>query len=115
METPTAPIYCTYRITNLVARATAKASELSSEELQAGGKRLVAFVERHRPAVVAIAGITAYRTAFGVRKAELGRQPESFAGSELWVVPNPSGLNAHETIDTLAVAYRAPAIAAGVV
>jgi TDG/mug DNA glycosylase family protein len=102
-------------ITNLVARATAKASELSAAEMQAGGERLVAFVERHRPAVVAIAGITAYRVAFGVRRAVLGRQPEPFAGSELWIVPNPSGLNAHETIDTLAAAYRAPAEAAGVV
>ena len=102
-------------ITNLVARATAKASELSMEELRAGGERLVAFVERHRPVVVAIAGITAYRTAFGIRRAELGRQPEPIAGSALWIVPNPSGLNAHETIDTLAVAYRAPAEAAGVV
>jgi TDG/mug DNA glycosylase family protein len=102
-------------ITNLVARATARASELSPEELRAGGERLVAFVERHRPVVVAIAGITAYRAAFGVRRAVLGRQPEPFAGSELWIVPNPSGLNAHETIDTLAAAYRAPAVAAGVV
>jgi TDG/mug DNA glycosylase family protein len=102
-------------ITNLVNRATTKASELSAEELRSGGERLVAFVERHRPAVVAIAGITAYRTAFGVRRAELGRQPEPFAGAELWIVPNPSGLNAHETIDTLAAAYRAPAVAAGVV
>jgi TDG/mug DNA glycosylase family protein len=101
-------------ITNLVARATAKASELSPAELRTGGERLAAFVERHRPAVVAIAGITAYRTAFGVRRADLGRRPEPFAGAELWIVPNPSGLNAHETIDTLAVAYRAPAEAAGV-
>jgi double-stranded uracil-DNA glycosylase len=102
-------------ITNLVARATAKASELSAAELRTGGERLVKFVERHRPVVVAIAGITAYRAAFGVRRADLGRQPEPFADAELWIVPNPSGLNAHETIDTLAVAYRAPAEAAGVV
>ena len=59
-------------ITNLVARATAKASELSAAELRAGGERLVAFVERHRPAVVAVAGITAYRAAFGVRRADAG-------------------------------------------
>jgi double-stranded uracil-DNA glycosylase len=102
-------------ITNLVNRATSKAAELSAAELLAGGERLVAFVERHRPAVVAIAGITAYRTAFGVRRAALGRQPKLLAGAELWIVPNPSGLNAHETIDTLAAAYRAPAEAAGVV
>jgi TDG/mug DNA glycosylase family protein len=102
-------------ITNLVARATARASELSPAELRAGGHRLVAFVEHHRPVVVAVAGITAYRAAFGVRRAALGPQPESLAGSELWIVPNPSGLNAHETIETLATAYRAPAEAAGVI
>ena len=75
----------------------------------------MAFVEQHRPVVVAVAGVTAYRAAFGDRRAALGRQPEPFAGAELWIVPNPSGLNAHETIDTLAAAYRAPAEAAGVV
>ena len=102
-------------ITNVVARATAKASELSSAELCAGGQRLAGFVEQHRPAVVAIAGITAYRTAFGDRVAQPGRQPGSFVGAELWIVPNPSGLNAHETIDTLAASYRAPALAAGII
>ena len=102
-------------ITNLVQRATVRASELSEAELRAGGERLVAFVEQHRPVVVAVAGVTAYRAAFGDRRAALGRQPEPFAGAELWIVPNPSGLNAHETIDTLAAAYRAPAEAAGVV
>jgi TDG/mug DNA glycosylase family protein len=102
-------------ITNIVSRATARASELSTAELRTGGERLVTFVEHHRPAVVAIAGITAYRAAFGIRLAELGRQPEPFAGAELWIVPNPSGLNAHATIDTLAAAYRAPAVAAGVI
>ena len=101
-------------ITNLVARATAKASELTAAELRAGGERLRALVAEHRPAVVAVAGITAYRTAFAARDARPGRQPEPFVGAELWVVPNPSGLNAHETVDTLADAYRAPARAAGI-
>ena len=64
--------------------------------------------------MVAILGITAYRQAFGVRKAALGRQPEPFEGAELWVVPNPSGLNAHETIASLTEAYAEPARAAGV-
>ena len=100
-------------ITNLVARATAKASELSVDELREGGVRLRRFVEEHRPAVVAVAGITAYRSAFGVRDAVAGRQPARFEGAELWVVPNPSGLNAHETVESLAAAYRAPAEAAG--
>jgi TDG/mug DNA glycosylase family protein len=102
-------------ITNLVARATPRAAELSPAELVEGAAHLVRFVEAHRPRVVAVAGISAYRLAFEEPKAVLGRQPEGLAGAELWVVPNPSGLNAHETIDTLAAAYRAPAVAAGIV
>ena len=102
-------------ITNVVARATSKASELSVAELRAGGERLRVFVRDHAPRVVALAGITAYRAAFGDAKARLGRQQERFEGAELWIVPNPSGLNAHETIASLAAAYREPAIAAGVV
>lgn len=102
-------------ITNLVNRATARASELTADELRAGGERLVGFVEEHGPRVVAVAGVTAYRVAFGERRAGLGPQPVGLAGAALWIVPNPSGLNAHETIDTLAAAYRAPAEAAGVV
>jgi len=70
-------------------------------------------VAHHRPNVVAVAGITAYRDAFGRPKATMGRQDETLGGVELWVVPNPSGLNAHETVDSLAEAYRAPALAAG--
>ncbi len=101
-------------ITNLVRRATARADELDAEELRAGGEQLAALVAETRPRVVAVAGITAYRSAFGQKKAVLGLQPEPFAGAELWVVPNPSGLNAHETIATLAVAYAEPARAAGI-
>lgn len=108
-------------ITNLVRRATARASELSREELREGGERLLRFVADHRPAVVAIAGISAYRDAFGARGAALGRQPDTldsaahWSGAALWAVPNPSGLNAHETVATLAAAYAAPAAEAGVV
>ena len=102
-------------ITNLVRRATARASELTDDELRAGGLELEATVARVRPRVVAIAGVTAYRTAFGRRKAVLGRQPEPLAGAELWIVPNPSGLNAHETVTSLAVAYGEAAEAAGVI
>ena len=102
-------------VTNLVARATARADELSAAELRRGGATLVRHVEGWRPAVVAVAGITAYRAAFGVRAAVPGRQAEPIGGAELWVVPNPSGLNAHDTVATLAVAYRAAAEAAGVV
>ncbi|WP_296606897.1 mismatch-specific DNA-glycosylase [Nocardioides sp.] len=102
-------------ITNIVRRATARASELTDEELRAGGLELVETVRRTSPRVVAIAGITAYRTAFGRRGAVLGRQPEALEGAELWVVPNPSGLNAHETVDSLAAAYADAARAAGVI
>lgn len=102
-------------ITNLVRRATARADELTATELREGGERLRATVRDARPQVVAIAGITAYRSAFGVRRATVGEQPERFEGARLWVVPNPSGLNAHETIDSLAAAYAEPARAAGII
>nr|WP_246280378.1 mismatch-specific DNA-glycosylase [Nocardioides daedukensis] len=102
-------------ITNLVRRATARADELDREELRRGGQELAAFVARHRPKVVAIAGITAYRTAFSVPKALAGEQPGGLSGARLWVVPNPSGLNAHETIASLAAKYAEPARAAGVI
>ncbi len=100
-------------ITNLASRATAKASELTATELRTGGEQLRRLVRTRRPAVVAVAGITAYRQAFGERTAQVGRQPEPFEGAELWVVPNPSGLNAHETTASLAQAYAGPAAAAG--
>jgi len=102
-------------ITNVVRRATARADELTDDELRTGGQRLEALVARVHPRVVALAGITAYRSAFGRRKAKLGRQEETLGGAELWVVPNPSGLNAHETVATLATAYAATARAAGVI
>lgn len=101
-------------ITNLVARATARADELTADELQEGGERLRALVAGRRPGVVAVAGITAYRTAFGRRTARAGEQPEGWGDSRVFVVPNPSGLNAHETVDTLAAAYAEAALAAGV-
>ena len=105
-------------ISNVVHRATARADELSKAELVAGGADLQALVRRLRPRVVAIAGITAYRAAFGLPKAVPGLQPAEMASpwgdAEIWVVPNPSGLNAHETVASLAVAYAAAARAAGV-
>ena len=101
--------------TNIVRRATAKASELSNAELKEGGAELFSLVARRKPAVVAIAGITAYRTAFNRPKAKQGLQPEPLAGAALWVVPNPSGLNAHETVPTLAAAYAEAARAAGLI
>lgn len=102
-------------ITNLVNRATSRAAELGGRELQEGVGRLEQFVAEHRPPVVAVAGITAYRTAFRRRGAGPGRQPEALAGRSLWVVPNPSGLNAHETVESLADAYRSVARMAGIV
>ena len=101
-------------ITNLVNRATARADELGPAELRAGRIRLAELVGHHHPQVVAVAGITAYRTAFGRPSARGGEQADLLAGAALWVVPNPSGLNAHETLDSLAEAYAAPARAAGV-
>jgi TDG/mug DNA glycosylase family protein len=102
-------------ITNLVNRATVRADQLGADELRAGAALLEAVAASVRPVVVAVAGITAYRTAFGRRTAALGRQPERIADSELWVVPNPSGLNAHDTIDTLAAWFHRVGEAAGVV
>lgn len=102
-------------ITNVVARASARADELDDTELVAGRERLERLVDQHRPRVVALLGITSYRVAFAEKRARPGRQDRMIAGAEVWVVPNPSGLNAHETVDSLAVAYRAAAEAAGVV
>lgn len=98
-------------LTNLVGRATVRADELSREELRAGGARLVARLAELRPRVVAIAGITAFRTAFSRPHARLGEQdpagiPGWPDGVQLWVVPQPSGLNAHENIDSLAAKWR---------
>ena len=102
-------------ITNLVPRATARADELTAEELRDGATRLADHVARWRPSVVAVAGVSAYRQAFGRPKATLGRQPDDLAGAELWVVPNPSGLNAHHNLQALAAAYAEAARAAGVI
>jgi double-stranded uracil-DNA glycosylase len=102
-------------ISNLVARATARADELSRAELREGARRLDARMERLGPRVVVIVGLTAYRQGFDRPRAESGKQLESVGGAQLWVVPNPSGLNAHDTPATLAAAYAAPARAAGVI
>ena len=93
-------------ITNLVARATAQAAELDSAELQAGGEHLATLVREYRPRIVAIAGVTAYRTAFGHPKASTGPQPERLGGARAWVVPNPSGLNAWWTTPKIVEAFR---------
>lgn len=101
-------------ITNLVPVATARADELSASQLRAGGERLRKVVRRVQPAVVAMLGITSFRKAFGRRDITLGDSGETFEGAALWVLGNPSGLNAHETVDSLADWYRRAAVAAGV-
>jgi TDG/mug DNA glycosylase family protein len=88
-------------LTNLAGRATAAADELNEAELVAGAQRLVRKVRRYRPGWVAFLGISAYQTAFG-RKARLGRQAETLGESAVWVLPNPSGLNAHYQLADLA-------------
>jgi TDG/mug DNA glycosylase family protein len=93
-------------LTNLVARATAAASELADEELLAGRRRLARKVERYAPRIVAVLGIGAYRTAFARPAAEPGRQAEPLGSSLLWVLPNPSGLNAHYQLAELASAFQ---------
>lgn len=96
-----------YGITNLVPRSTAAAAELGPEELQAGRRRLLRKVRRYRPRWVAILGIGAFRTAFGDRAAAFGRQPGALGSVGLWVLPNPSGLNANHQLRDLARAFRA--------
>jgi double-stranded uracil-DNA glycosylase len=94
-------------ITNLVARATARADELSDDELRAGVPRLEELVARWRPPVVAVLGVTAYRVAFSRPKAVVGRQPDTLAGAIGWVLPNPSGLNTHYQQAALTAEYAA--------
>jgi double-stranded uracil-DNA glycosylase len=93
-------------LTNVVARPSARADELTREELRLGGATLTALVERYAPRFVAIVGITAYRGAFDRPKATFGEQPDGLAGARLWVLPNPSGLNAHYQLPALAAAFR---------
>jgi TDG/mug DNA glycosylase family protein len=92
-------------ITNVVARATARASELTPEEIHAGGRLLTAKVAMLRPRWLAVVGITVYRTAFGRPGATEGPQPGTVGGSRVWVLPNPSGLNAHWTLPSLAAEF----------
>lgn len=96
-----------YGITNLVARATATADELAAAELVAGRRRLEAKVRKYAPRVVAVLGIGAYRTAFAQKAAVLGEQPLLLARAAVWVLPNPSGLNAHYQLADLARHFRA--------
>lgn len=95
-----------YGITNVVARATASADLLTKQEIVAGGERLRAKVLRYRPRILAVLGVGAYRTAFNQPKAGVGRQEERMGNTLLWVLPNPSGLNANYQADALARLFR---------
>jgi len=95
-----------FGITNLVNRTTARAAELTAEELRQGAARLLVTTQRQPPAFVAILGISTYRTAFDRRVATLGRQQETLGPSVLWVLPNPSGLNAHYQLPALTALFR---------
>ena len=93
-------------ITNVVARATAAADALTQEELRAGGRALERKVHRYKPRYLAIVGIGAYRTAFDRPRAKLGLQPEIIGETKIWVLPNPSGLNANYQPTQLAELFR---------
>ncbi len=94
-------------ITNLVGRATAAASEVSVAELREGAVQLEAKVAKLRPRCVVVLGLQAYRTAFLRTGAVIGRQPELLAGARLWLLPNPSGLQAHYQLQEMTEMYRA--------
>ncbi|GAA1700206.1 G/U mismatch-specific DNA glycosylase [Streptomyces yatensis] len=92
-------------ITNVVARASARADELSDEEYREGGRILAEKVLRLRPRWLAVAGVTAYRVAFGDKKAKIGPQTRTIGDTRIWALPNPSGLNAHWTLPAMAEEY----------
>jgi TDG/mug DNA glycosylase family protein len=92
-------------ITNVVDRASARADELTRAEFAAGGEQLVQKVLANEPKWLAVVGVTAYRDAFGERKAAMGRQQRLIGSTRVWILPNPSGLNAHYTLPKLAAAF----------
>ncbi len=100
-------------ITNIVNRTTAAASELSKQQLTAGGRRLAAKIKRLNPRVVVFLGIDAYRVAYGARKIAVGPQPAAIGAARIWVLPNPSGLNAHYRLKDFAALFRCLAAVAG--
>jgi TDG/mug DNA glycosylase family protein len=93
-------------ITNVAPRATAQAAELTADELREGAARLAGLAQRRRPRFVAIAGVTAYRTAFARPKAAIGPQADRIGPAAVWILPNPSGLNASWTLPRLTGAFR---------
>lgn len=95
-----------YGLTNIVERATARADELDTQDLVSGHQQLAVKVQHYQPRFLAILGISAYRTAFKQPKAAMGQQDGTFDGAKLWVLPNPSGLNAHYQLPDLQRVYR---------
>ncbi len=102
-----------YGITNLVMRTTATADELSLEEFREGGRKLTAKVRRYKPGFLAVLGLGAYRVGFGQSKAKIGRQGQKIGETWIWVLPNPSGLNAHYQAKELARLFSELKVAAG--
>ena len=98
-------------ITNLVNRSTRTAAEVRDEELRSGALALTSLVETYRPRAVAVLGLGASRRAFQTRHAQVGRQPADVGPSQLWVLPNPSGINAYYTIPRLVELFRQVAVA----
>ena len=92
-------------ITNVVDKPSARADELTKAELVAGGENLVTKVLKYQPRWLAVVGVTAYRDAFNERKATMGEQARRIGETRVWILPNPSGLNAHYTLPKLAAAY----------
>ena len=95
-----------YGLTNLVDYASARADELSIQQLQQGAEQLTSRIRRYRPAFVAMLGISAYSVAFGWKDVQLGRQRLRICDSKVWILPSPSGLNAHYQPDALAELFR---------
>ncbi|WUH15728.1 G/U mismatch-specific DNA glycosylase [Streptomyces sp. NBC_00453] len=100
-------------ITNVVARASARADELSAQDYRDGGRQLALKVARLRPRWLAVVGVTAYRAAFDDRKAQVGPQERTIGETRVWVLPNPSGLNAHWTAETMAEEFGRLRVRAG--
>lgn len=93
-------------ITNVVARATATAAELTKADFITGGRKLRAKVRRYRPRILAVLGVGAYREAFDRPKAAIGPQDELIGATQIWVLPNPSGLNANYQLPELTLLFR---------
>lgn len=93
-------------ITNVVDRATAAAEELTQQDYAAGGRRLAAKARKYRPRLLAVLGLGAYRAAFNAPRATIGRQPTPIGAAQVWVLPNPSGLNAHYQLADLVAQFR---------